>query len=114
MRIILLPQAMASAKDKTLLPNRFKVTESHLKENGGADQVWMSEFKNVGKTTNNDPMKLDTITMGTIDTECCSYATETSGVQISIVSSWSKSAANQKKYSTTMLIDCIILEPSKE
>ena len=114
LKVVFLPQKMASSRNKTLLPNRFDVKASFLKANGGTDGNWMTEFERVGKVTQNDPMELDTVTIATIDTQSCSYGTESPGLQIAIASSWSKSANNKKKYSTTLLIDCIILEPVKE
>ena len=66
------------------------------------------------KTFMNDPLKIDTVLIGTIDTQCCSYGTESPDLQITVESYWSRNNTNKKKYSTTMLIDCIILEPSKE
>ena len=114
LKVVFLPQEMATSKNKTLLPNHFEVKASYLKKNGGVDASWMTTPKRVGKVMDNDPMKLDTVTIATIETECCSYGTESPGLQVSIASSWSKSAANKKKYSTTLLIDCIILEPVKE
>lgn len=114
LKVVFLPQEMATSRNKTLLPNRFEVKASYLKANGGTDGVWMTDLKRVGKVTQNDPMKLDTVTIATIETECCSYGTDSPGLQLTISSSWSKNANNKKKYSTTLLIDCIILEPSKE
>lgn len=114
LKVVFLPQEMATSRNKTLLPNRFEVKASYLKDNGGTDGVWMTDFKRVGKVTENDPMKLDTVTIATIEPECCSYGTDSPGLQLTIGSSWSKNANNKKKYSTTLLIDCIILEPSKE
>lgn len=124
LKVVFLPQELASARDKTLLTNKFRVKESHLLESGE-----MSEFTNVTKSASEnfieaykeggykDPeYKLlpDTVLIGEVTTDCCNYGTESSGLQISIVSSWSKNASNLKKNATTMLIDCIILEPSKE
>ena len=124
LKFVFLPQEMSSARDKTLLTNKFKVQESHALELGG-----MSDFKNVSKgalenfveaykeegyKTPDYTLKPDTVLIGSIETACCSYGTETSGLQITLSSSWSKSASTLKKNATTFLIDCIILEPSKE
>ena len=124
LKIVFLPQEMSSARDKTLLTNKFKVQESHALELGG-----MSDFKNVNKGALENfveaykeegykspdyILRPDTVLIGSIETVCCSYGTETSGLQITLSSSWSKSASTLKKNATTFLIDCIILEPSKE
>lgn len=112
-KVVFLPQEMASSRNKTLLPNKFKVKASYLKVSGGADGFWMTDFEDVGGAMENEPLELDTVTIGTIDTQSCSYATESPGLQISIACYGSKSSY-KKKYSTTLLIDCIILEPVKE
>lgn len=118
LKIVFLPQKMATSRVKTLLPNLFKVEYSCLKQKrvSNADD-WMTKKARIGgnsKTFKNDPLKIDTVFIGTIDTQCCSYGTETPDLQITVESYWSRNNTNKKKYSTTMLIDCIILEPSKE
>lgn len=118
LKIVFLPQTMATSRVKTMLPNRFKVEYSYLKKQriNDADD-WMSKKIRIGgasKTFENDPFDIDTVYIGTIETDCCSYGTGSPDLQITVESSWSKNTNNKKKYSTTLLIDCIILEPSKE
>ena len=110
LKVVFLPQTMSTSKKtaQEKKPNRFNVKVSYLTNDG------MSTPAVVGKVMENDPMKLDTVTIATIAPKCCSYGTESPGLQISIASAWSKNETNKKKYSTTLLIDCIILEPVKE
>ena len=131
LKIVFLPQEMASAREKTYKPNKFKVQEKHLyldyKEDAGK-KIWYSSLKDVGKAVENfieayknggykeDGYKLkpDTVSVGTFNTECCSYGKESSEYLQLTISCNGAASSYRKNYSTTLLIDCIILEPSKE
>ena len=58
------------------------------------------------------PMALDTIDVGTVKLTRCAYGTEMIGLKLILESKDSDS--DGKEYSTTYLIDCVILEPSKK
>lgn len=118
LKVVFLPQEMATSRNKVLKPNKCRMEYSCqklIRKNETED--WMTKKDGIGgkKTTFvNDPMKLDTVTIGTIETQCCSYGTDSPGLQITIQCDASNKKNYKKNYSLTLLIDCIILEPSKE
>ena len=109
LKIVFLPQMVATSKNKTELPNMFGV-RCFEKENYTTSDKPLFEKKDI----KNDPMRIDTVEVGVLDLTNCVYGLDKVGVKIELKSSFGSKAADYKKYSGTFLIDCIILEPVKE
>lgn len=106
LKIVFLPQKLATTKDKTILPNYFYVICRYVNDNGKIhDGVSFGEYELM-----NDPTKIDTVDVGELDLQYCVYGQEKVGLEIELKNDFS----DEGTYSGTFLIDCIILEPVKE
>lgn len=103
LKVVFLPQNLAS---KTILPNLFNATCYVIKEEGGRETKPEIAWRSI----KNDPTKIDTVKIGTLDFDYCVYAQEMVGLQLELKSNFEEG----DPYSGTFLIDCIILEPVKE
>jgi hypothetical protein len=106
LKIVFLPQKLATTKDKTILPNYFYVICRYVNDNGKIhDGVSFGEYELM-----NDPTKIDTVDVGELDLQYCVYGQERVGLEVELKNDFS----DEGTYSGTFLIDCIILEPVKE
>ena len=106
LKIVFLPQKLATTKDKTILPNYFYVICRYVNDNCEIhDGVSFGEYELM-----NDPTKIDTVDVGELDLQYCVYGQERVGLEIELKNDFS----DEGTYSGTFLIDCIILEPIKE
>lgn len=104
-KIVFLPQTRATYAGP-IRNNLYDVKSESLTTKG---ELASKPFSN---DCTNDPMKLDTVNVGTIKLARCAYGTEMIGLKIVLESYISD--AEGKPLSTTYLIDCILLEPSKK
>ena len=104
-KIVFLPQTRTTSK-KAPKPNMFDVSYSSIPSTGEWPSTLTSTFVELD-LTNNTLTKMDTVIVGTIKPERCTYGTEYIGLKLILDSSYSDLNVN----STTFLIDCIILEP---
>ena len=104
-KVVFLPQAYRTSKG-TSRPNLFDVKYESLNNKGEL----ASKSLSLDLVTN--PMKLDTVDVGPVKLMRCAYGTEMVGLKL-VLESYSNDP-DGKEQSTTYLIDCIILEPSKK
>ena len=102
-KIVFLPQTRVKGANK---PNLFDVKSSALNNKGELTS------KPFASDLANDPLKMDTVNIGTIKLGRCTYGTEMIGLKVTLESFDKDTQGNE--YSTTYLIDCVILEPSKK
>lgn len=109
LKVVFLPQNLAS---KTILPNIFDAKCYVANDNG----VRLSAV--TSKRLVNDPTRIDTVDIGTLNFASCFYAQEGAGLQLELKSTPEQHVVDGRleyePYSGTFLIDCIILEPVKE
>lgn len=106
-KVIFLPQKRATYKG-TIKPNLFNVQYAALTNKGELS------FKNLAFDCANDPTKIDTVTVGSVNLTNCAYGTDMIGLQVKLEALDTDKENSGKEYSTTYLIDGIILEPSKK
>lgn len=104
-KVIFLPQERATYKGK-IKPNLFNVQYAAL-TNGGE-----LAFKNLKFDCENNPMKVDTVHVGSVTLTNCAYGTDMIGLQVKLEALDVDYMGEE--FSTTYLIDGIILEPSKK
>lgn len=113
LKIVFLPQKLATTKNENPLSNLFSVDYSATADNGKL------VHKGVSVPLTNDPFIIDTVSVlfekpetgelyDEIILDKCMYGQDKEGMSIEIKNE------NSDGYSTTYLIDCIILEPVKE
>lgn len=111
-KVVLLPQTRTSSKGANN-PNLFDGKVHTIPNNGVWKDDWIKDFpKCMGIGLVNNPMKMDTVNVGTVKMARCTYGTEMIGMKITLESFDKDDEGNG--YSTTYLIDCVILEPSKK
>lgn len=107
-KVVFLPQSMASNnKGGVSRKNLFHMHRSVLNRQG---ELASQLLKN---NAMNDPLRIDTLNIGTINLSYCAYGTEQISLKLKMESLSEKSGSDEK-FSTTYLIDCIILEPSNK
>lgn len=111
-KVVFLPQEMATSKNKSILPNSFEASCSVVNEEGilKAPAKIPSNWKKI----KNNPEKIDTVEIDVLDFGTCVYGQEKIGLKLELKSDFGTKAKDYKEYSGTFLIDCIILEPVKE
>lgn len=106
-KIVFLPQTRAIRKGN-LKTNRFKAGYSPLTDNGHGDyRQWGTRYSFNEKSEET----LDTVNVGSVKLTRSVYGTEMIGLKVKLES---QSKYSGKEFSTTYLIDCIILEPSEK
>lgn len=110
-KIVFLPQEYVIGRmpGTEVKGNSFKVSYAAR----SLDGVIPTTYTQLSTGVNN-PYKLDTVSVGTITLPACAYGEESAGLELKIESNMKPSDVRKNKYSTTFLIDCIILEPSKK
>lgn len=111
LRIVFLPQKLATSKNKTIKPNLFKVECCFVTEDGKFIDDSPS-FK--AYELKNNPELIDTLDVGILNLERCVYGQEKVGVKVKIRNTFGTKTSDYTKNSGTFLIDCIILDPVKE
>lgn len=114
-KIVFLPQSLATdvRTANNMKPNTFKVLCSYRRMDGTMSPSDNTAVIHKG-SHKNDPYVIDTVDVGTITLPVCSYGDEVAGVELTIASNINPQLVKKGNWSTTFLIDCIILEPSKE
>lgn len=107
-KVVFLPQRLATDKSIGEYPNHVTVSVEYLDASG------KSRTKNLVTAKDSmlvDPMRIDTLNAGVFEFPVSTYGEEKSSTVITV-----KSAAKSKDKdrSRTFLVDCIILEPVKE
>ena len=112
-KIVFMPQSLATSKEyrDRNKANRFNVLYACRQ----ADGTFPTTMTLVGKRgLTNNPSAIDTVDVGTIELPVCAYGEENAGLKIRIESNMSRNQWNKNDYSKAFMIDCIILEPSKD
>ena len=110
-KIVFMPQSLATSKEYRNKPNRFNIRYACRQ----ADGTFATTYSLVGKRgLVNNPSVIDTVYAGTIELPVCAYGEENAGLKIRIETNMSRNEWNKNEYSKAFLIDCIILEPSKD
>ena len=111
-KVVLLPQTRTSSKGANK-PNLFDGKVHTIPNNGVWSETWKSNKPNtLAYELASNPMKMDTLNIGTVKMARCTYGTEMIGMRITLESLDQDFEGNG--CSTTYLIDCVILEPSKK
>ena len=107
-KIVFLPQTMATDKSIGVKPNHIKVEVGYLDNNGKEKKTELVKTKDSLHVV---PTRIDTVSAGVFTFPVSTYGEEKASTTITV-----KSAARSKDKdkSTTFLIDCVILEPVKE
>lgn len=116
--VIVLPQTVLNPNAEELKPYQFKADLGYLDENGIKKTYscsWTDEKgKKQTKFNTNDPARVDTIWVakGYEYPTCNVYDQQNDNFYLTLTCSMS--AAENKKFTRPILIDCILLKPSKE
>ena len=103
-KIVFLPQTRAAAKGK-IKENLFDVKKAVISNQGDlANSPFAYDLAP-------NPLKMDTVDVGTVKLARSVYGKEMVGLKLTLES---YGELNGEERSTTYLIDCIILEPSKK
>lgn len=109
-KVVFLPQSLATDKSYGINPVHLAAEISYLNEKGKIIQkpLKLVEAKD---SVFVDPTRIDTVTLGTVTFPVTTYGEETASTILNV-----KSASNSKDKvnSRVLLIDCVILEPTKE
>ena len=111
LKIVFLPQELATSRTKTIKPNLFKVECCYITEDGKFIEDSPS-FK--AYNLKNNPDVIDTLDVGVLNLDYCVYGQEKVGVKVKMKNTFGTKASDYTKNSGTFLIDCFILEPVKE
>lgn len=112
-KVVFMPQSLATSKEyrDSNKANRFNVFYACRQSDG----TFMTSYEIVGKRgLTNNPNVIDTVKVGTIELPVCAYGEENAGLKIKVQMNLTKDQWNKNSYSKALLIDCIILEPSKD
>lgn len=110
-KVVFLPQNKATYKGE-IRPNMFKAYYRYINRDGNwvsKDMFTYTENYNPIYEFVNNPLSVDTVSLGTVNLSYCRYGTEKSAFKLVM-----ECPVADENYSTTFLIDCIILEPVKE
>ena len=107
-KIVFLPQNLATDKSIGVYPNHIRVTISYMDANGKSKKSNLVLPKD---SLHVDPTRVDTVSAGIFNFPTATYGEETSSTTLTVTSATS---VKDKNKSRTFLIDCIILEPVKE
>ena len=112
-KVVFLPQTLV-ARGGGIKPNKFTAKYQCFSPKSGAwvkDQDLLRiEGNNVIFDFFNDPYVVDTVKLGTVELGRCTYGQDILGFKLEL----HYPSSGSDDYSTTFLIDCVILEPSKE
>ena len=111
-KVVFLPQELASSKNKAILPNSFEASCSVVDDKGVLKAP--AKIPSNWKKIKNNPEKIDTVEIDVLDFGSCVYGQDKVGLKLELKSDFGTKASDYKKNSGTFLIDCIILEPVKE
>ena len=105
-KVVFLPQTLSTDRENVGKPNNVQCTLYYVDENGKSTNVKSG-------TVNPDPDHIDTLTIfSAFAFPACEYAEEVPNVKLKLASS--VSSKQRASYSRTLLVDCVILEPTKE
>ena len=107
-KVVFLPQRLATDKSIGVKPNLLEVALTYVDEKGRSQTEKLAQAKDSLLT---DPTRIDTVHVGTFKLPVSTYGEESASVKLNV-----KFAGNSKdtQHSRTMLIDCVIFEPTKE
>ena len=107
-KVVFLPQYLATDKSYGINPVHLAAEISYLNEKDKTQKLKLVEAKD---SVFVDPTRIDTVTLGTVTFPVTTYGEETASTILNV-----KSASNSKDKvnSRVLLIDCVILEPTKE
>jgi len=104
-KVVFLPQTLGTDKNMWGMPNKMVANLTSVDENGKQVTVKSEVFYS-------DPERVDTVTVfAGYRFATCNYEEETVTTKLKILSQVLSSERSQ--YSRTMLIDCVLLEPTK-
>lgn len=107
-KIVFLPQSLATDKSIGVLPNHIRVTVGYIDANGKSKKTNLVLPKD---SLHVDPTCVDTVSAGVFSFPTATFGEETSSTVVTVTSA---ASTKDKNKSRTFLIDCIILEPVKE
>ena len=107
-KLVFLPQTLATDKSIGVYPNHIQVTVTYLDASGKEKKTNIVQAKD---SLHVNPTRIDTVSAGVFAFPVSTFGEEKSSTKITV-----KSAARSKdkNKSSTFLIDCVILEPVKE
>ena len=107
-KVVFLPQYLATDKSYGINPVHLAAEISYLNEKDKTQKLKLVEAKD---SVFVDPTRIDTVTLGTVTFPVTTYGEETASTVLNVKSA---SKNNDKVNSRVLLIDCVILEPTKE
>ena len=107
-KLVFLPQNIATDKSIGVLPNHIQVALSYVDANGKSKSTTLVKPKD---SLIVNPTRIDTVSAGVFNFPVATYGEEKSSTVITVKSA---AGAKDKNKSRTFLIDCVILEPVKE
>lgn len=107
-KIVFLPQSMATDKSIGILPNHIAVEVGYLDASGKSRTARLVATKDSVLV---DPTRIDTVSAGVFEFPVATFGEEKSSTVITVKSA---ASSRDKDKSRTFLIDCVILEPVKE
>ena len=107
-KIAFLPQRLATDKSIGVKPNFLAVTIDYLDDKGKSQSYKLAQAKDSLLV---DPTRLDTVYVGTFKFPFATYGEEAASTKLNVKFAGKSS---EKAMSRTMLIDCVIFEPTKE
>lgn len=107
-KIVFLPQRLATDKSIGELPNHITVAVDYLDASGKSRKA---NLKTAKDSLHVDPTRIDTVSAGIFEFPVATFGEEKSSTKITVKSA---ASSRDKNKSRTFLVDCIILEPVKE
>lgn len=106
-KIVFLPQYLATDKSIGIKPNFLNVSLSNYDESGRVKKTTLATAKD---SLFVDPTRIDTVTVGTVTFPVSTFGEETASTKLNVKFA---GRSSEKTKSRTFLIDCVILEPAK-
>ena len=107
-KIVFLPQRLATDKSIGVKPNFLAVTIDYLDDKGKSQSYKLAQAKDSLLV---DPTRIDTVYVGSFKFPVATYGEEAASTKLNVKFA---GKSNEKAMSRTMLIDCVIFEPTKE
>ena len=107
-KVVFLPQHLATDKSYGINPVHLAAEVSFINEKDKTQKVKLVEAKD---SVFVDPTRIDTVTLGTVTFPVTTYGEEKASTTLTLKSA---STSKDKVNSRVFLIDCVILEPTKE
>ena len=107
-KVVFLPQRLATDKSIGIKPNFIEASLSYIDAKGRTQSQKLAQAKD---SLFVDPTRIDTVHVGTFQFPATTYGEETASIKLNVKFAGGSKTTNMSR---TMLIDCVIFEPTKE